>query len=57
MNKNLREVLVRVEYHGQVWFDIRVISDDTFKQVSHPKQTGRDNQQTDGPRPSEEHRV
>lgn len=26
MNKNLKEVLVRNEYNGQVWFEVRIFS-------------------------------
>lgn len=55
MNKNLKEVLVKREYHGQIWFDIRVISNDTIEQICYSRQTGRNHQQVNGQNPPEEH--
>lgn len=37
MNKGLKEVLVRVEYHGQVWTE--VISIENINEISNCKST------------------
>jgi len=39
MNKGLKEKLVKVEYHGQVWYEVRIISNGTIKQQQNFRNT------------------
>lgn len=57
MNKNLKEVLVKREYNGQVWFELKVISNGQHFKISYPKEARGDNQPTDGQSSSEVYSV
>ena len=59
MNKNLREVLVRVEYKDQIWF--KVISEQdyvkTFKRERYSEEARRDYKRFDEQSSSESHSI
>lgn len=56
---NIHEVLVRIEYHGQVWFEVINIEIyyGTPQQKRNPRQARGNYKQVDGPQSNEDYRV